>query len=185
MDTTFNERLTGAIPGLTSYAMFLTRDRAHADDLVQDTLERALTRRSLYVETGSFLGWLKTIMQNLFFDRMRARKRQEPHDGPQPGPTEDCAAINPSQEDRRFLRELAALLERLPRRDGEIIMAVGVKGYSYRQVAHRFNVRPGTVASRLSRARVALLQAVSMAAAASGAGERTSRRPSRASARPP
>jgi RNA polymerase sigma-70 factor (ECF subfamily) len=162
--TNFRDQLTRAIPALTSYARALTRNLSEADDLVQDTLERALTRQALYVETGPLISWLNTIMQHLFIDRVRSRRRREHLEGVTLSEAHGRSGVKASQEDRRFLTELQELLPRLPRNGGTIIMAIGVQGHGYDRTAARLNVRPGTIRSRLSRSRTALSHASLMCA---------------------
>jgi RNA polymerase sigma factor (sigma-70 family) len=152
------------LPGLRRYARALTGDAWAADDLVQDTLERALTKQALYVETGPLIRWLNSIMQNLFIDRVRSRRRRERLDDLTHGPAQGRGAVPASQEDHRYLTELHALLRRLPRNGGDIIMAVGVHGLGYEHTAARLQVRGGTIRSRLSRSRAALLHASLMSA---------------------
>jgi len=164
MATTFREQLIRTIPALTSYARSLTRSRSEADDLVQDTLERALAKQALYVDAGPLIGWLKTMMQNLFIDGVRSRRRRERLECITLDEAQGRSSVKASQEDRRFLRELEELLARLPRNGGNIVMAVAVHGDGYDHVAAQFNVRPGTIRSRLSRSRAALSRASLMSA---------------------
>jgi len=174
--TSFRDQLTGAIPRLRSYAMSLMRARPEADDLVQDTLERALRKQALYVETGPLTGWLITIMQNLFIDHVRSRRRREFFEGVTLDDVLGRASVKASQEDRRLLTELGELLPRVPRNGGTIIMAVGVQGHGYDETAACLRVRPGTIRSRLSRSRAALRHAALMSAPDPRA-ERRGRRP--------
>src|SRR5258708_36249518 len=62
------------IPDLRRFARALERNRTAADDLVQETLERAIKKMHLYQPSGPFIGWLNTIMRNIFVDRVRRRK---------------------------------------------------------------------------------------------------------------
>lgn len=163
---TFRDQLIGTMPELTLYARSLTRSRSDADDLVQDTLERALTRQLLYAEIGSLLGWLKTVMQNLFLDRVRSRSRRARLDEIVALDSQGRGVVKASQEDHRFLTELQEHLPRLGGDGGNIIIAVGVHGDSYDETAIRLKLRRGTVGSRLSRSRVALLQTSLMGASA-------------------
>jgi len=166
-EATFCDQLIATIPELTHYAGSLTRKRSDADDLVQDALERALTRQFLYAEIGSLLGWLKTVMRNLFLDQVRSQSRRARLDEavfPEP---QGRGVVKASQEDHRFLTELQEHLPRLRGDGGDIIIAVGVHGDSYDETATHLKLRRGTIASRLSRSRVALLQTSLMGASAS------------------
>lgn len=157
MAMTFRDELIHAIPELRRYARSLMRDRSQVEDLVQDTLERALTKQALYVDTGPLIRWLYTIMRNVFIDRTRNRKRRERVEGITLEEEEHPGAVRASQEEHRFLAELTQMLGRLPQDGGRIIMAVGVSGDGYRETANRLNLPRGTIASRLSRSRSALL----------------------------
>src|SRR5258706_10818270 len=74
MDPTFSEQLIELLPDLRRQARKLARSRADADDLVHDTLERALRKQHLYEPTGKLIGWLCMIMRNCRFDMLRRRR---------------------------------------------------------------------------------------------------------------
>ena len=159
MSMTFGEQVASAIPDLRRYARSLTGETHEADDLLQDTLERALMKQHLYVEAGALVGWLHAIMRNLFFDRTRRRKRRNRVESVNIDDIEIAASVPSNQEDHRFLSELEGLFARLPSDSVEILMTVGVQGKSYDHAATRLNVACGTIRSRLSRSRSALLNA--------------------------
>ena len=165
----FRDQLIRAIPELTGYAVSLTRNPSEADDLVQDTLERALKKQALYVETGPLISWLNTMMRHRFIDRTRAQRRRELLEGVTLDEVVGRDAVKASQEDRRFLSELGGLLTRLPPTAMDLIMAVGVEGHGYDHAAACFNIPTGTIRSRLSRARTALRHASLTSATGSAA----------------
>lgn len=173
---TFLDQLVDAIPTLTRFARSLTRNRSEAEDLLQDTLERALMKQDLCVDKGSFLGWLRTMMHNLFIDRVRSSTRRNNVEGVTLDEAQSSSSMPSAQEDHRFLTELAPLLGQLPRDGGKIIVAIALEGHSYNHTAARFNVPSGTIRSRLWRSREALSRAALFSAPNIGSA-RTHREP--------
>lgn len=142
--------IVACIPSLRRYARGLTADRERADDLVQDTLERAWGRFSLWQRRGEVRAWMFGIMHNLFIDRVRSqRSRSEQDAGDELAETPDRA----TQSDRLEVRDLDRVLQRLPPEQREVLLLVGVEEMSYQEVARVVGVPLGTVMSRLSRAR--------------------------------
>ncbi|HWM47412.1 MAG TPA: sigma-70 family RNA polymerase sigma factor [Xanthobacteraceae bacterium] len=142
----FRESIQAAIPALRRYARALTRDAETADDLVQDTLVRALRSEHLFhgEETRS---WLYTILTNLNRNRLRALARRPAHAPLGDGDATDMAG--PEAGMRDIERALAALV---PEQRAALLLVV-LEGLSYREVAEVQGVPIGTVMSRLARAR--------------------------------
>lgn len=136
------------IPRLRRYARALTGDVVRADDLVQDTLERALGKWSLW-RPGNLRAWLFSIMHNLFVNQARSPQLVDyPGDEALPDlPTR--AAQGDALELRDFVRSLA----RLPDEQREALLLVCVEDLSYEDTAKVLGVPVGTVMSRLSRGR--------------------------------
>ena len=142
--------IVACIPSLRRYARGLTSHRERADDLVQDTLERAWGRFSMWQQRGEVRAWLFAVMHNLFIDRVRSqRSRPEDSAGDALPETPERA----TQSDRLELRDLVRGLERLPHEQREVLLLVGVEELGYRAVAAVIGVPIGTVMSRLSRGR--------------------------------
>lgn len=144
------EEITVCIPRLRRYARALTADRALADDLVQDTLERAWGRFHLWRHGSDLRAWLFTIMHNLHVNQIRARYSERGL------ALEDRALelpVRPTQEDRLGIRDLATALSRLPPEQREVLLLVGLEQMSYQEVAKVLGIPLGTVMSRLSRGR--------------------------------
>jgi RNA polymerase sigma-70 factor (ECF subfamily) len=142
----FRQGIQAAIPALRRYARALTREAEAADDLVQDTLVRALRSEHLFHE-GDIRSWLFTILTNLNRNRLRSLSRR-----PVLAPIEENDAPDmsgPEAGGRDIERALAALVE-----DQRVaLLLVVLEGLSYREVAEVQGVPIGTVMSRLSRAR--------------------------------
>lgn len=146
------------IPHLQRYALFLTRDMAAADDLVQDTLVRALDRIHLWMPGTRMRSWLFTIQHNLFINgKRRGWRESTTDDGTVPS---DVAAA--TQDDHLSLRDLEAALWRLPLDQRLVVFMVGLEGMGYDEAAETLAVPVGTVRSRLSRARSALREFMEM-----------------------
>ena len=145
--------IVACIPGLRRYARGLVSDRDRADDLVQDTLERAWSRFSMWQRRGEIRAWMFGIMHNHFVDRLRAQRAR-----PEEGAGDESSELpqRPMQTDGLALRDLDRLLQRLPPEQREVLLMVGVEELSYREVAIAMGVPIGTVMSRLSRARARL-----------------------------
>lgn len=144
------------IPTLRRYARALVRDRAAADDLVQDCLERAVGRWHQRRD-GSVRAWLFTILHNLAVTQFRqttARGRHMPIDDA--GERELVSAA--AQEHRLIYQDVLNKLARLPQEQRAVLLLVAVEDLSYAAAADVLNVPVGTVMSRLSRARERLLQ---------------------------
>ena len=136
------------IPRLRRYARVLVGDRGAADDLVQDTLERALTKFHLWRPGTDLRAWLFTIMHNVHVNRVRGRREYSV--------LEDEAAelpAHPAQESILLGRDLERAVASLPLEQREILLLVALEDMSYDQVARTFGIPVGTVMSRLSRAR--------------------------------
>ena len=130
-------------------------DTARADDLVQDTLERAWSRFSLWQKRGDIRAWMFGIMHNNFIDGVRARSRR-----PEDSAGDDLPDIpqRASQSDGIEVRDLDRALQRLPVEQREVMLLVAVEEMSYAEAAAALGVPIGTVMSRLARGRDKLRQ---------------------------
>ncbi len=148
-----NAQIIACIPRLRRYARALGGSREDADDLVQDTLERAWNRLHLWQRGRDLRAWMFSIMHNLHIDKYRGQSRQEVeafddeiHDLP----------TRATQTDTLEVRDLSAALDKLPPDQREVLMLVAVEQLNYEQIAEVLGVPLGTVMSRLSRARARL-----------------------------
>ena len=142
----FRQDVEAAIPALRRYARALTREADSADDLVQDTLVRALRSEHLF-HGGDVRSWLYTILTNLNRNRLRSLSRR-----PTLMPMDDNDAAEmagPEAGGRDIERALATLVEE----QRSALLLVVLEGLSYREVAEIQGVPIGTVMSRLARAR--------------------------------
>ena len=147
------------IPSLRRYALGLVRDHAAADDLVQDTLERAVAHWYLRRD-GDLRAWLFAILRNLFLGDLRRNRRRGAHIRLEDVGLGDVAGGNvvelgtrPAQERGLEVRDVLTALDLLPEEHRSILLLVGVEDMSYQEVARILDIPPGTVMSRLARAR--------------------------------
>lgn len=138
------------IPRLRRYARALTGDRGRADDLVQDTLERALVKFHLWRPGSDLRAWMFTIMHNVYINQIRASSAAVvsalDDEAVQP-------AIRATQSDRLEVMDLQVALLTLPEEQRDVLLLVGLEQMTYEEAAGVLNVPIGTVMSRLSRAR--------------------------------
>jgi RNA polymerase sigma-70 factor (ECF subfamily) len=150
------DALIAQVPGLRRYARLLAGDAHRADDLVQDTLERACRAGDQRPDVRRLRPWLLSVMHNLFVDQVRARRALDdaaPLDG-----DEDAALANPRDEalGLQIRHDLTRALARLPLAHREVLLLVCVEDCAYDEAAAILGVPVGTVMSRLSRARAQL-----------------------------
>jgi RNA polymerase sigma-70 factor (ECF subfamily) len=135
-----------AIPALRRYARALTRDTDIADDIVQDTLVRALRSEHLF-HGGDVRAWLYTILTNLNRNRLRSISRRPTFTPIKDG---DAALAGPDTGSR----DIARALDDLAEEQRVALLLVVLEGLTYREVAEVQGVPIGTVMSRLARARL-------------------------------
>ncbi|WP_128253364.1 sigma-70 family RNA polymerase sigma factor [Falsirhodobacter deserti] len=143
------------IPALRAYARSLCKNAADADDLVQDTLVKALGNIDKFEEGSRLRAWLFTIMRNTFFTSVKVKTREAPAG-------EDCVSSTPTspatQEWYVRGKELMAAVDRLPSHYREMLILVVMLGESYETAAEICDCAIGTVKSRVNRARQMVIE---------------------------
>jgi RNA polymerase sigma factor (sigma-70 family) len=146
----FGARVQELIPRLRRYARALTGERGAADDLVQDTLERAWSKLHLWRHGSDLRAWLFTIMHNVHVNQVRSRAASStvPLD-------EDTAEapVRATQSDMLEVRDIDAALRRLPLEQRQVVLLIALERMSYDETAKTLAIPIGTVMSRLARAR--------------------------------
>jgi len=135
---------------LRRYARALTGDRGTADDLVQDTLERAWSKLHLWRHGSDLRAWLFTIMHNVHVNQIRSRSSASLV------PLDDeiaDAPVRATQSDMLEVRDIDAALHRLPIEQREVVLLIALERMSYDETARSLRIPIGTVMSRLARAR--------------------------------
>ena len=145
------------LPDLRAFARFLARDRAAADDVVQDSLVRALAALGQFQPGTNLKAWLFAILRNAFYEQARRRKREALLLQGQPEPDE---AASPTQDHRAAVTDLQRLIWALPPLLREALILVGAQELSHEEAAAVCNVPVGTMKARLSRGRAALAEAM-------------------------
>jgi len=140
------------IPRLRRYARALLRDRDGADDLVQDSLERAFSRLDNWRSGDSPQRWLFTIMHNLFIDQKRRALRRK-QALPLSQDVGDSIVSPPTQFESVVSREVFDALQTIAPERREALLLVAVEGLTYAEAATVLGIPTGTVMSRIARAR--------------------------------
>jgi RNA polymerase sigma-70 factor, ECF subfamily len=147
------EGLLAAVPGLRAFAISLSGQVDKADDLVQDTLLRALSNLHRFEPGTNLNAWLFTILRNLFHSEYRKRRREvEDPDGSFAGRLK----VQPEQGVHLDFEDFRAALAQLPSDQREALLLVGASGFSYEETAEICGCAVGTIKSRVNRARIRL-----------------------------
>jgi len=150
----FLDEVEASIPALRRYARALTRNADHADDLVQDCIERAIRKQTLWKPTGPLKAWLFRILLNLYRNELRLHRRRGEH-----VPVETLLvepSVAPAQPGRIALNEMSRAIDTLNGEQREALLLVVLEGLTYSEAADALEIPLGTLMSRLGRARAAL-----------------------------
>jgi RNA polymerase sigma-70 factor (ECF subfamily) len=153
------DAMLAAVPKLRAFAILFGRSIDRADDLVQETLLRAIAKINSFQPGTSISAWLFTILHNVFRSEYRKRCREvEDADGN----CADSLKSAPEQHGRVKFEEVRVALATLPRSQREAVLLVGASGFSYEEAAAICNNAVGTIKSRVNRARVRLSELLSV-----------------------
>jgi RNA polymerase sigma factor (sigma-70 family) len=145
------------IPALRRYARTFVRDAGAADDLVQDTLERAISRWHQRRSDGDARTWLFTILHNLAVNHLRRTARRG-REIPLDDAGESDVAVPSTQEDALRREDILGAVGQLPDDQRSVLLLVSLEDVSYAEAARILDIPIGTVMSRLARARARLLK---------------------------
>lgn len=140
------------IPRLRRYARALVRDRDSADDLVQDCLERALSRMDNWISGENPRRWLFTIMHHLFVDQTRRTKRRAEVVMMSLDQSE-AISVPADQAESVASREIMDALQAISPERRAALVVVGIEGFSYAEAATMLGIPAGTLMSRVARGR--------------------------------
>jgi RNA polymerase sigma-70 factor, ECF subfamily len=148
------EEIVGIIPQLRRYAMMLCRNPTAADDLVQESIARALTKSRLFTSGTNLRAWVFTIMHNVFVSSCRRGKLIE-----LPMDPEIAAArlsVRPTQDLTLEVHSLIRAMKGIPETQRDAVLMAGYDGMTYEDISAHLNIPIGTIKSRVSRGRNAL-----------------------------
>jgi len=145
----FHDQLKAVLPRLRIYALSLTRDRDGADDLVHDTVIKALTGRHSFQPGTNLAAWLFRIQRNEFISGLRRQRPTVPVDTT----IAESLSHPPHQESGLVMREFVTAFAKLAPTQREALLLAVLEGLPYEVIASHTGVSVGTVKSRISRAR--------------------------------
>jgi RNA polymerase sigma-70 factor, ECF subfamily len=150
LDPSLRDAVLAAVPSLRAFAISLCGNVDRADDLVQETLLRALANIHSFRPGTNMSAWLFTILRNLFRSEYRKRRREvEDADGSYA----ETLKSQPEQASRVEFEEFRGALAKLPPDQREALILVGASGFSYEEAAEICGCAVGTIKSRVNRAR--------------------------------
>ena len=155
MDGEIEEEMIALLPRLRRFAFALTGSWPDADDLVQTTCARAIERLDQWQIGTRLDSWMYRIAQNQHRNDLRKDRTRSSHLREVGADDVDIVSQN-APVDRLALKDLDAAMAKLPSEQRAVLLLVSVEGLSYQEVADLMEMSPGTVASRVSRARANL-----------------------------
>lgn len=159
LDPSLREAILKAVPSLRAFAVSLSGNVDRADDLVQETLLRALANIDSFRPGTNLPAWLFTILRNQFRSEYRKRRREvEDVDGKY----SERLKVQPEQMSKVEFNELREALTQLPDDQREALVLVGASGFSYEEAAEICGCAVGTIKSRVNRARTRLAELMSV-----------------------
>jgi RNA polymerase sigma-70 factor (ECF subfamily) len=153
MNRTFADEVVQHLPKLQGVARRFAGNRSLADDLVQETMLRALVHADQFQTGTNLLAWLYTILRNCYFNDRRIVHRFTSLDSV----TLAAPTISGEQEARLHIRDVSSRFQKLSPAQREALLLVGANGHSYEAAAAISGCAVGTMKSRVSRARTELL----------------------------
>ena len=163
-------RIEPYLDRLFGYALTLAGRRDEAEDLLHECAVRALGAGRVPVDEPAYRAWLFRILRNAFLDRCRRRREEQVEDLEAVAPTLDWTVFEQEEQRRVNVLTVRAAMSRLGLVHREILALVDIAGFSYAEAAAQLGVPVGTVMSRLSRARIALLAQIEERAVVAGDG---------------
>jgi RNA polymerase sigma-70 factor (ECF subfamily) len=159
MDDSVRKAVLAAVPSLRAFAISLCGNVDRADDLVQETMLRAIANIDSFQPGTNMSAWLFTILRNHFRSEYRKRRREvEDSDGRYA----DSLKSQPEQYGQVEFTEFRHALAQLPSDQREALVLVGASGFSYEEAANICGCAVGTIKSRVNRARTRLAELMSI-----------------------
>ncbi|MBB5723986.1 RNA polymerase sigma-70 factor (ECF subfamily) [Loktanella ponticola] len=149
------DELVTHLPALRAFALSLTRNRATADDMMQDTVLKAWTNIEKFKPGTNMRAWLFTILRNNFYTSRRKLNREV---ADVDNVFSDKLSVKPDHDGRLQMRDFKVAFEQLPDEQREALILVGASGFSYDEAGEMCGVATGTIKSRVNRARARLTE---------------------------
>lgn len=149
------DELVTHLPALRAFALSLTRNRATADDMIQDTVLKAWTNMDKFEPGTNMRAWLFTILRNNFYTSRRKLNREV---ADVDNVFSDTLSVKPDHDGRLQMTDFKAALNQLPDEQREALVLVGASGFAYEEAAEMCGVATGTIKSRVNRARAKLAE---------------------------
>lgn len=143
------------IKSLRAFALSLTRNSALADDMVQDSIEKAWRNIDKFQAGTNMRAWLFTILRNTYYSNRRRAKREvaDPE-----GTFVERLSVKPDHDGRLQMSDFSRMFAQLPAEQREVLLLVGASGFSYEEAAEMCGVAIGTIKSRINRGRARLCE---------------------------
>jgi RNA polymerase sigma-70 factor (ECF subfamily) len=152
------DELVGVLPKLKAHALYLTRSNDKADDLLQRTCLRALSRSHQWQAGTRLDRWVSTIMNSIWFNELRQRRQRQEQELPEPDLVADHGFESQVQA-QLMVSDLRRACAKLSDEDFALVTKIHCYGYTYREIADELGVPIGTVLSRVSRAKAMIKSA--------------------------
>ena len=149
------DELITHLPALRAFALSLTRNRATADDMMQDTVLKAWSNMDKFKPGTNMRAWLFTILRNNFYSSRRKLNREV---ADVDNAFSDQLAVKPDHDGRLQMMDFKKAFAQLPDEHREALILVGANGFSYEDAGVMCGVATGTMKSRVNRARTKLTQ---------------------------
>lgn len=153
------DELLTHLPALRAFALSLTRNRATADDMVQDTVLKAWTNMDKFQVGTNMRAWLFTILRNNFYSGRRKMNREV---ADVDNTFSDTLSVKPDHDGRLQMLDFKAAFAQLPDEQREALALVGANGFSYEEAGNMCGVATGTIKSRVNRARIRLTELLNL-----------------------
>ncbi|SPH19573.1 ECF RNA polymerase sigma factor EcfG [Ascidiaceihabitans donghaensis] len=147
------DELVTHLPALRAFALSLTRNRATADDMVQDAVLKAWSNMDKFKPGTNMRAWLFTILRNTFYTSRRKLNREV---ADVDNAFSDTLAVKPEHDGRLQMMDFKQAFDQLPDEHREALILVGASGFSYEEAGEMCGVATGTIKSRVNRARTKL-----------------------------
>lgn len=149
------DELVTHLPALRAFALSLTRNRATADDMMQDTVLKAWSNMDKFTPGTNMRAWLFTILRNNFYSSRRKLNREV---ADVDNVFSDTMSVKPDHDGRLQMMDFKAAFDQLPDEQREALILVGASGFSYEDAGEMCGVATGTMKSRVNRARTKLTE---------------------------